>query len=107
MGLPLSITYAVPARADIDGIYRYITQDNPRAARDVVVAIEEAVVVLSQYPRKSRPTRQRGMRALILGHYPYIVFFKLRRGELEVVHVLHAARRHPGFQDEARDFIPA
>lgn len=30
--LPLTITYAVPARADIDSIYRDIAGDNPGAA---------------------------------------------------------------------------
>lgn len=107
MGLPLSIFYAVPARADINDIYRYIAKDNPRAARDVVAAIEEAVELLSQYPYKSRKTRQRGMRAMPLSQYPYIIFFKIRRGELEVLHVLHGARRHPGFQEAASEFAHA
>jgi plasmid stabilization system protein ParE len=104
MGLPLSISYAVPARADIDDLYRTIAKDNLRAAREVVAAIEAAVELLSQYPYKSRRTRQCGMRALPLSRYPYIVFFKIRRGELEVLHVLHGARRHPGFQEEAAAF---
>lgn len=101
---PLAIFYSVPARADIDEIYRYIAKENPQAARDVVSAIEEAVLVLGRYPRKSRRTRRRGMRALPLSRYPYIIFFKIRRGELEVLHVLHGARRHPGFQEEAEAF---
>ena len=105
MGLPLSISYAVPARAVIDDIYRYIAKDNPCAAREVAAAIEEAVELLSQYPHKSRRTRPRGMRALPLSQYPYIIFFKIRRGELEVLHVLHGARRHPGFQEAAAAFV--
>lgn len=104
MNRPLSIIYAIPARADIDVIYRYIAEDNPAAARDVVAAIEDAVVLLSEYPHKSRRTHRRGMRALAMSDYPYIIFFKITRGELEVLHVLHGARRHPGFQEETLEF---
>lgn len=103
-GRPLTITYAGPARADIDAIYSYIAKDNQQAARDVAAAIERAVENLALFPRKSLHTVRRRTRAVILGRYPYIDFFKIRRGELEVLHVLHAAQRHPGFQEPAFAF---
>jgi plasmid stabilization system protein ParE len=103
--LPLSVTYSVPARADIDGIYRHIAQDNSSVARDVVAAIDDAVILLSRFPHKSRRTKRRGMRALILSDYPYIIFFTIKRREIEVLHVMHGARRHPGFQEEAFAFV--
>ena len=98
---PLAIIYAIPARADIASIYRFIAEDNPVAAQAVVAAIHQAMVLPSQFPLKSRRTHQRGVRALPLSDYPYIVFFKLRRQKIEVLHVLHGACRHPGFQEEA------
>lgn len=106
-GAPLSCSYADAARSDIDAIYRYIANSNPSAAIDVINAIDAAIELLSLYPMKSRRTRRLGIRALPLSRYPYIVFFKIRHGELIVLHVLHAARHHPGFMDEARGFAPA
>ncbi|MDE2183340.1 MAG: type II toxin-antitoxin system RelE/ParE family toxin [Alphaproteobacteria bacterium] len=85
---------------EIDEIYRYIAKDNPLAASDVLVAIRGAVEFLSHYPRKLRNTHRRGLRALPPSAYPYIIFYGIRRGDVEVVHVLHGARRHPGFQEE-------
>jgi plasmid stabilization system protein ParE len=100
----LSVRYSAPALIEIDEIYNYIAKDNPLAAADVLAAIRESVDLLSRYPRKSRRTPRRGMRALPLSQYPYIIFFRLRRGELEVLHVLHGARRHPGFQETQHEF---
>lgn len=70
----------------------------------MVAAIHQTIELLSHFPEKSRSTRQRGLRAVSLSRYPYIVFFKIRRGELLI---LHGARRHRGFQEEAAAFIHA
>jgi toxin ParE1/3/4 len=104
MAGPRPVRYSAPALSEIDAIFDYIAKDNPSAAADVLAAIAEAVELLALYPRKSRRTQQRGLRAIPLSGYPYIVFFKIKRGELEVVHVLHGARRHPGFQEELAGF---
>ncbi len=104
-GRPIPVCYTAPARSDIDGIYRYIATDNRLAALAVVAAIKEAVLLLSHFPEKSRKTRQRGLRALPLSQYPYIIFCRIRSDELPIVHVLHGARRHPGFPEEAAAFV--
>lgn len=48
--------------------------------------------------------RRRGMFALRLSRYPHIIFFRIRHGELEILHIRHGARRHPGFMEEAAAF---
>lgn len=104
MARPFSVRYAAPAIAEIDVIYEYIARDNPLAAANVLDAIADAIALVREYPYKSRRTGRRSMRAVVLGQYPYIVFFKIRRGELEILHVLHAAQRHPAFQEPAFAF---
>ena len=80
-------------------IHRYIAQDNPQAAVDVSLAIEAAIERLRSFPDLSLRTVRNGLYGVIMGTYPYIVFFRVRRGELLIVHVLHAAQRHPAFQE--------
>ena len=104
MSKPLRVPYTDGALVDINDIETFIARDNPIAAAKVLVAIESAVELLIQFPEKSRMTHRRGLRALALRHYPYIVFFRLKPKVLEVVHVLHSARRHPGFSDAAATF---
>lgn len=105
MAKELRVRYAREARSDLDKIEAYISDDDPYAAARVIAAVESAVDLLAHYPRKSRKTTQRGMRALPLSGYPYIIFFKVKRGELEVLHVLHGARRHPDFQEEPPGYL--
>lgn len=103
----LCVRYSAPALVEIEEIYRYIARDNPLAAAGVLAAISESVDLLSRYPRKSRRSRLRGLRALPLSGYPYIVFYRIKGRELEILHVLHGARRHPGFQDDRPEFAGA
>lgn len=107
MARPLSVSYTPSALREISGIYRYIARDNPNAAAEVLAAIDHAIELLCVYPRKSRAVRRPGLRALPPSQYPYIIFFRIRRTDLEILHVLHAARRHPGFQEEQRAFVRA
>jgi plasmid stabilization system protein ParE len=36
---------------------------------------------------------QLGVHALYLGRYPYIVYYRVGRDEISIVHIRHAARR--------------
>lgn len=105
MPTPLSVRYAPAALAEIDGIYDYIARDNPSAAAKVLTEVRDAVLLLSTFPEKARKMRRRGMFALPLSRYPYIIFFRILRDELEILHIRHGARRHPGFQEDAAEFV--
>ena len=104
MPYPIPVRYAAEAISDIDGIFNYIARDNPLAAEAVLAAIEDAVDLLCYFPRKGRKTRERGVKALPLSRFPYIVFYRVIEGELVVLHVYHGARRHPGFQEPDVEF---
>lgn len=105
MPISLPVRYAPAALAEIDGIYDYIARDNPSAAAKVLSEIRDAILLLSAFPEKARKMRRRGMFALPLSRYPYIVFFRVSRDEIEILHVRHGARRHPGFMEEAATFV--
>jgi Plasmid stabilization system protein len=103
----LAARYTISAFDDISEIYRYIACDDPGAAADVLAAIGQAVELLRLFPLKSRATQRRGVRALPLSHYPYIIFFRVKGRDLEILHILHGARRHPQLAEEPREFIRA
>jgi len=100
----LRIEYSIEAREDLREIRDYIARDNPAAARKVLTTIEAEIELLSSFPWNSRTTDEEGVLARILSRYPYIVFYKIERDRLMVLHVLHGARRHLGFREEAAVF---
>ena len=101
---PLPVQYAEIVFSEIESIIDYISQDNPPAARKVLIAIEDEIERLSYFPRSGRKTDEEGVMARTLSRYPYIVFYKIDGDLLVILHVLHGARRHPGFMEEAAAF---
>ena len=79
----------------LDGIAERIAQDRPLAAGRVVLRIREAVDQLSLYPFLGRSGRVAGTRELIVAGTPFIVPYRIRDDVVEILSVLHAARRWP------------
>lgn len=60
-----------------------------------VIAIEEAVHLLARYPALGRPGRVEGTRGLVVPDTPHVIPYRVRRGRVEVLRILHAARKWP------------
>jgi toxin ParE1/3/4 len=79
---------------DLDGIFAWIEQDNPRAAVEVIRRIREKIGLLltEGVAHMGRPGRDAGTRELI--EAPYIIVYEVHeeRGEIEVLAVVHGAR---------------
>jgi toxin ParE1/3/4 len=73
----------------------YIARDNPVAANRLVDAIVEATERLQRYPASGRPGRVIGTRELVVPGTPYIIPYRVRTGVVEIIRVLHAARKWP------------
>ena len=73
----------------------YISQDNPAAADLTVVAILHAVEILKRFPASGRPGRVAGARELVVSGTPYIVPYRVRDDTVELLLVIHAARKWP------------
>lgn len=83
------------ALANLDAEAEYIARDNPAAAARVVEAITEAVERLRQHPAMGRSGRIPGTRELVVSDTPYIVPYRVRENEVEILRIFHAARRWP------------
>ena len=84
------------AERDLDEIADYIEAGNPAAAARVVLEIIDQVEsLLPEHPAIGRPGRVPGTRELVIGGLPYIVAYRVRDSELELLRVLHTSRRWP------------
>ena len=84
------------AERDLDQIGNYIGQDNPAAAARVVLElIDQAQTLLPEHPAIGRPGRVLGTRELVIGNLPYIVAYRVRGRDVEILRVLHTARAWP------------
>jgi len=83
------------ARENLDAEAQYIARDNPLAATRMVVSIIDAVERLQTYPASGRPGRVISTRELVVPGTPYIVPYRVRGHNLEILRVFHAARKWP------------
>ena len=92
----MRVRWTANAERDLDAIEAFIGQDNAVAAIETVLAILQRVEdTLSAHPSIGRAGRVHGTRELILARTPYIVPYRVRDKTIEVLRVLHAARRWP------------
>ena len=90
----MKVRWRPVAEVDRDGIIDYISQDNPTAAIELGDAIERRVAELPEHPKLYRAGRVRGTREMVV-HPNYVVVYRIARGEIEILRVLHSARQWP------------
>ena len=84
------------AESDLDEIENYIGQDNPAAAVRVILELTEQVeTLLLKHPAIGTAGRMLGTRELVIGGLPYIVPYRVREKDIEILRVLHTSRRWP------------
>lgn len=91
----MKIFWTRPAQHDLNAIFAYIARDNAHAALKLCDAVEEKVRALSTNSAIGRPGRVDGTRELVITGMPYIVPYRVRADYVEILAVLHAARKWP------------
>ncbi|MBI5142528.1 MAG: type II toxin-antitoxin system RelE/ParE family toxin [Nitrospirae bacterium] len=80
---------------DLVVIRRFIAAERPVAAREVASSVKKSVGYLAESPSIGRLGRVDGTRELVLPDLPYIVPYRVNNGMIEILRVLHAARKWP------------
>ena len=84
------------AERDLDEIASYIGQDSPAAAARVILELIDRVEAsLTKRPSIGRAGRVLGTRELVIGELPYVVPYRVREQDIEILRVLHTSRRWP------------
>jgi toxin ParE1/3/4 len=83
------------ALRNLDEEATYIADDDAVAARLVVARVLEAVGQLTDQPGLGRPGRVPGTRELVVLNTRYIVPYRVRGEEVQILRVLHTSRRPP------------
>ena len=91
----MEIRWLDDALTDVTEVYRYIADDDARAAARVLERIRTAVRLLAAVPHRGRPGRWPGTRELVVPRTPYIVPYRVRGEIIEILRVFHSARRWP------------
>lgn len=91
----IKVVWTKLALSDLDQAYDYISSDRPGAARMVIERIEASVAKISHHPEIGRPGRVTPTRELHVLGTPFLLVFRIRKGHLEILALIHGARRWP------------
>ena len=78
---------------DVKEIRTYVADRNKTAAKRIVQRLMAASERLAETPQMGRTGRRKGTREFVVA--PYIIAYRVRRDRLEILRVIHGARRWP------------
>ena len=90
--MPLEIVWSRLAIARLQEIRSYIAQDQPEAAERVATRIVAVVEALRNHPYLGHTSSEPGVRELVIGGTPFIIFYRVRARRIVVLEVHHAAQ---------------
>ncbi len=94
-GAIVRVRWLRTANANLDSAASYIAKEDPDTAQEMYAHIRERVAELAKHPEMGRPGRVFGTRELVIERYPYIVPYRIREREVQVIRVFHTSQRPP------------
>jgi plasmid stabilization system protein ParE len=93
--MKMPVVWTSLAREQLADLHEYIAESSESAADQQVAILLYATNNLSGFPEMGRPGRRRGTRELVVSGTPYIVAYRIRPTVIEILAVIHGARRWP------------
>ena len=87
----MEIIWLRDALLDVKRITDYIKIRNPSGALKVRARMRAAVEHLEQFPHAGRTGHRPGTREIALTEYPYIIRYRLKANQVQVLRVFHTS----------------
>ncbi|HXJ96978.1 MAG TPA: type II toxin-antitoxin system RelE/ParE family toxin [Terriglobia bacterium] len=89
----MTIVWGRRAYDDLDAIADYLTGLSPGAAERIINRIQKAISMLGDFPDLGAKVDETGLRRLVISGTPYVVFYRIFPGEVDVRGIFHAGQR--------------
>jgi plasmid stabilization system protein ParE len=106
--VPLEIVWSTRARRRLEEIRTYIARDKPEAAARLGARIAAVIEVLKDFPHLGRAGIEPGVRELVIGGTPYIVYYRVRGRRVTIQTIWHGAqlKRRAVGNDDGMSYSP-
>jgi toxin ParE1/3/4 len=92
----MKLVWTRKASRHLRSAYDYWSRESsPAAAGTLLDRIFSAVELLETFPEAGRPGRVAGTRELVITPTPFLIAYRTRRGKIEILSLLHGARKWP------------
>ncbi len=89
------VRWSEEAKDRVKAIYEYIARDNRTAAEQTLERLLLAMDQLEHFPLVGRIGRVAGTRELVISATPYVVAYRVKRGEVQILTGAHGAQSWP------------
>lgn len=89
----MKVVFTDEALSDLNSISDWLTIHYPTIAPLVARRIQNVVAHIARWPESARRVaEQPGVRAMPLGRYPYVIFYRVNDNTVEILHIHHGAQ---------------
>lgn len=90
--MQVEIVWSQRALARLREIRDYVARDKPDAAARLATRIVSLVEALRAHPYLGRAGSEPGVRELVVGGTPYLIFYRVRARRVTITTIWHAAQ---------------
>lgn len=91
----MRIKWLKRAIGSLDRAMAHIAQENEEAARKISEYIHARIESLQNQPNQGRPGRIFGTRELVIDKSPFIIPYRVKDEEIQILRVFHTSRKPP------------
>jgi addiction module RelE/StbE family toxin len=89
--VPVEIVWSPLARKRLQEIRAYVARDKPDAAARLAMRIVALAEALKDHPYLGRIGSEPGVRELVVGGTPYLIFYRVRANRVTITTIWHGA----------------
>lgn len=89
----MKIFLSPAAASDLAEIHEYLVAQNPIAAIQVIAKIKSRLQDIALFPHSGRLGSVAGTRELVLSGLPFVVPYRLKLEEIEIIRIYHTSRQ--------------
>lgn len=91
----MKIKWVRLALKDIQSIADFISIDSTAVSKKIIQLIYSRVQILANQPYIGRSGRVNDTRELVIDGTPFIVPYRIKNNEVEILRIMHASRKWP------------
>lgn len=89
----MKVRFLKRAVQDLNAIDEYTRERSPRGATRIGARIRKRVDDLAHFPEMGTASDKAGLRQLYVAKAPYILIYRIRDDEVQIITILHTSRR--------------
>ena len=89
----MTITWGDKAYNDLDRIAHYLANLSPEAAERTISRIQNAVLMLGEFPAMGTKVDETGLHRLVVSDTPYVIFYRVFPDHVNIRAVFHTSQR--------------